>query len=114
MTLEQLREICLSFPHATEDIKWGSDLCFCVGEKMFLVTSLDQKPTSVTFKTTPGEFDLLIEKEGIIAAPYVGRNKWVQVDDVNRFSRKEWSQFARNSYELIVSKLPAKFRKPLK
>jgi predicted DNA-binding protein (MmcQ/YjbR family) len=38
MNIEQLRKFCLSFPGATEDIKWGADLCFCVGEKMFCVT----------------------------------------------------------------------------
>ena len=35
MNIEQLRKFCLSFPGATEDIKWGNDLCFCVGKKMF-------------------------------------------------------------------------------
>ena len=40
MNIEQLRKYCLSFPHATEDVKWGNDLCFCVGGKMFCVTGL--------------------------------------------------------------------------
>ena len=38
MNIEQLRKYCLSFPGATEDIKWGADLCFCVGAKMYWVT----------------------------------------------------------------------------
>ena len=41
MNIEQLRKFCLSFPGATEDIKWGADLCFCVGAKMFCVTGAD-------------------------------------------------------------------------
>ena len=41
MNIEHLREYCLSFPGATEDVKWGSDLCFSVGAKMFCVTGAD-------------------------------------------------------------------------
>ncbi len=41
MNLEHLRKYCLSFPGVTEDVKWGNDLCFCVGEKMFCVTGVD-------------------------------------------------------------------------
>jgi hypothetical protein len=35
MTVEDLRDICISLPHSTEDIKYGTDLCFSVGKKTF-------------------------------------------------------------------------------
>ena len=38
MNVDWLRELCLSFPHATEQIQWGSDLLFKVGGKMFAAT----------------------------------------------------------------------------
>ena len=43
MNIEQLRKYCLAFPGATEDVKWGSDLCFSVGAKMFAVTGVDSQ-----------------------------------------------------------------------
>ena len=40
MNIEEFKEMCLSFPHATEDVKWGKDLCFLVGGKMFAAAGL--------------------------------------------------------------------------
>jgi predicted DNA-binding protein (MmcQ/YjbR family) len=41
MNIEALRKFCLSLPAVTEDVKWGADLCFSVGGKMFCVTSME-------------------------------------------------------------------------
>ena len=43
MTLETLRTLCLSFPGATEQIQWGSDLVFKVGGKMFCVSCTEPR-----------------------------------------------------------------------
>ena len=37
MTIDGVRRICRSFPGVTEDLKWGADLAFCTGGKMFCV-----------------------------------------------------------------------------
>jgi predicted DNA-binding protein (MmcQ/YjbR family) len=47
MNIEEVQSLCNQLPGVTEDIKWGSDLCFSVGGKMFLVTGLEQSP--ITF-----------------------------------------------------------------
>ena len=70
MNLEQLQKFCLSFPGATEDIKWGADLCFCIGEKMFCVTGADSIAGGLSLKCTPEKFAELIEREGIDPAAY--------------------------------------------
>ena len=49
---------------ATEDIKWGADLCFCVGAKMFCVTGADSISGGLSIKCTPEKFAELIEREG--------------------------------------------------
>lgn len=54
MNLDQLRELCLSFPGTTEDLKWGADICFMVADKMFCVTG---EWGGASFKVTPEEFD---------------------------------------------------------
>jgi predicted DNA-binding protein (MmcQ/YjbR family) len=112
MEIELLQKLCLSFPAATEDIKWGNDLCFSVGGKMFCVVSLE-RPLKVAFKVKDEEFDELSNSEGFIPAPYMARAKWVLVTDPSKFSKKKWEQYIRQSYELIRTKLTAKARKEL-
>ena len=44
MDFESAKALCRTFPGATEDIKWGADLVFSVGEKMFAVTGDEVRP----------------------------------------------------------------------
>lgn len=114
MNIEQLREFCLSLPHATEDVKWGQDLCFSVAGKMFCVTGLE--PTdgiSLSFKCTPEKFAELTELDGIIPAPYVARYHWVRVEDPAALPRSEIMALIRESYQMVFDKLPPKVRKGL-
>jgi predicted DNA-binding protein (MmcQ/YjbR family) len=108
MTLEDLRNICLQLDDVTEDIKWGHDICFSIGGKMFLVTSADSTPTGASFKVPDYDFDMLTEREGFMPAPYVARYKWVYVKDIRLINKKEWEQFAKKSYQLVKAKLPKK------
>ena len=111
MNIEQLRKFCLSLPGATEDIKWGADLCFSVGGKMFCVTGADSSSGGMSFKCTPEKFDDLIERKGIDPAAYVGRYKWVHVDDANTLPPAELKQLIKTSYQLVFDKLPSKIKK---
>lgn len=113
MTLEDLRTLCLSLPAATEDIKWGQDLVFSIGAKMFCATGLDQTPVSASFKVKDEDFDEFCSRPGFMPAPYLARYKWVAVDDITRLSRGEWEQCIRQSYELVKARLPAKVKKQL-
>jgi predicted DNA-binding protein (MmcQ/YjbR family) len=111
MTVDMLRTICRTLPDVTEDIKWGHDLCFCVAGKMFTVVNLE-RPHSVAFKCTPETFGELIERPGIIPAPYMARNMWVQEQELGDvLDRRELESLVRTSYDLVVSKLP-KSRRP--
>jgi predicted DNA-binding protein (MmcQ/YjbR family) len=112
VNLDQLRKICKLLPHVTEDIKWGHDLCFCVGEKMFCVTGLEE-PVQVSLKVTDEEFDELSVSKDIVPAPYVARYKWILVQNTDRFSKKEWEHYIVQSYTLVKNKLPAKIKKQL-
>jgi predicted DNA-binding protein (MmcQ/YjbR family) len=113
MNIEQLRKYCLSFPSATEDIKWGSDLCFCVGAKMFCVTGADSPFTGLSIKCTPEKFEELIERDGIDPAAYVGRYKWVHIADTNALTPSELKALIKKSYELVFDKLPPKVKKAI-
>jgi predicted DNA-binding protein (MmcQ/YjbR family) len=74
MNIESLRELCLSLPHVTEDVKWGADICFSIGGKMFCVSGF-HSPFTTSFKVDEAEFEELSSKEGIVPAPYLARQK---------------------------------------
>lgn len=77
MTVETVRQTCMSFPRVTEDVKWGNDLVFSVGQKMFVALDIEP-PHSIAFKCSPEVFHELVERDGIIPAPYLARAMWVQ------------------------------------
>jgi predicted DNA-binding protein (MmcQ/YjbR family) len=104
MDIEAIRDICKNLPSVTEDVKWGNDLCFIIGGKMFCVTPMDT-PLKVSVKVTDEEFGELINLPGIIPAPYVARYKWILVEDVNVFTAKKWEQYITRSYNLVKAKL---------
>ena len=112
MNIEELREFCLSLPAVTEDIKWENNLVFSVGGKMFCLADLDP-PLRVSFKVREEEFAELTSVPDIIQAPYFARMMWVSVIDESSLSRGDWEKYLRQSYELVKSKLPKKFRENL-
>jgi predicted DNA-binding protein (MmcQ/YjbR family) len=106
MTLDGLREICRALPGTTEEVKWGQDLCFCVGGKMFAAVNLEP-PHQLGFKCTPDNFAELTEREGIIPAPYLARAMWVQESELGEvLERPELAQLLQSAYDLVVAKLP--------
>jgi predicted DNA-binding protein (MmcQ/YjbR family) len=113
VTIDDIKSICKNLPAATEDVKWGADLCFCVGAKMFCVTGLDQAPVSASFKVKDEEFEEVAARQNFRPAAYVARYKWVTVDDVSKITKKELEQFIRQSYDLVRNKLPKKTRESL-
>jgi predicted DNA-binding protein (MmcQ/YjbR family) len=106
MDIEEIRQFCLSMPHATEDVKWGSDLTFSVGKKMFAVTGLETGEQGVSFKCTPEKFAELVEQDGIRPAHYVARYHWVTVEKLDALSGDELKNLIENSYKLVWDKLP--------
>jgi len=112
MDIDFLRKFCLSLPAVTEDIKWGNDLVFSIGDKMFCVASLEA-PFKCSFKVRDEEFEELSNKDGFIPAPYMARAKWVLVTNPTKLNKKQWEQYIKQSYELVSSKLTRKLREQL-
>ena len=113
MNIEKLRKFCLAFPGATEDIKWGNDLCFNVGGKMFTVTAADSSDAGVSLKTTPDRFAELTERQGIIPAHYVARYHWITIEDLDAVTPAELKELISESYRMVFDKLPAKIKKTI-
>lgn len=113
MNADWLREVCLSFPSATEQIQWGNDLVFKVGGKMFAVTPLEPAPVLLSFKASPENFAELTERANIIPAPYLARAQWVALETRDALHAEELAQLLRESYDLVFAKLPKRTRDAL-
>ena len=113
MNVDWLRDLCLSFPGATEQIQWGCDLLFKVGGKMFAVTPLEPAPVCLSFKASPENFAELTERPNIIPAPYLARAQWVALQTMDALPFEELSRLLRDSYDMIFAKLPKKTREAL-
>ena len=113
MNIDQLRKLCLSFPGATEQIQWGDDLLFKVGGKMFAVTPLEPAKLWISLKANPDNFAELTERPGVQPAPYLARAKWIALESPDALPTEEVAGLLRESYELVLRKLPRKTRETI-
>lgn len=114
MNVEWVRRVCLEFPHATEQVQWEDDLVLKVAGKMFAVMPLIPAKVTLSFKCTPEEFAELTEREGIIPAPYMARAQWVALEPGTSLPAAELKRLLRQSYDLVVAKLPKKMQAELR
>ncbi len=110
MDIDWIRDLCLSLPAATEQILWGNDLVFKVGGKMFAAAALEPGPVCLAFKCSDEDFAELIERPGIIPAPYAARAHWVALESDTALRRPELDQLLRNAHSLIIGKLSKKLQ----
>ena len=106
---KSLLAFCRSLPHVTEDVKWGNDLVFSIGDKMFAGFGVDGG-AGFGCKCSEDDFAALTELEGIVPAPYAARFFWISVRDPRALSEADAKDLLRKSYDLVLGKLPAKFR----
>ena len=113
MNVDWIRDLCLSFPHATEQIQWGDNLVFKVAGKIHAIAVLRPAKTWLCFKVSPEKFPELTERPGVIPAPYLARAKWVALETKDALSPDELRILLRDSYDMVVAKLPRKTREAL-
>jgi len=109
MNVEWVRAHCLTLPYTTEQVLWGDDLVFKIGGTMYAVVVLAPHHNVVmSFKCTPEVFAELVERPGIIPAPYSARSHWVALEREDALPRTEIKRLIRASYDLVIAKLPKK------
>jgi predicted DNA-binding protein (MmcQ/YjbR family) len=117
MDATALRRLAGHWPGVTEDVKWGNDLVFSVGGKMFCV--LDITPTEAggsgrfSFKVGPERFLEFTDRPGIIPAPYMARAHWVSLTRPDALPAAERDAAVRRSYELVRATLTKKLQREL-
>ncbi|OOG45954.1 MmcQ/YjbR family DNA-binding protein [Rhodanobacter sp. C01] len=114
LTAIQLEALCGKWPGVTRDIKWGADLVFSVGGKMFVVTPSDgSEGGRLSFKVADERFLELTDQPGIIAAPYLARSRWISVTEPQRFGTDELAALILDAYVLVRAKLTRKLQATL-
>ncbi len=108
---ETLRALAASLPGATKDIKWGADLVYSVGAKMFCVFLLhDGRAASCSLKVDDDRFLELTGVPGVIPAPYLARARWIQVKPGHALAAADLGQLLRRSHALVAAKLTHKLQ----
>ncbi len=111
--MKSLHALCRSLPGVTEDVKWGADLVFSVGGKMFAVFPMGEyEDQGFSFKVEEPAFDALTRRKGIIPAPYLARASWIKVLP-KALPKKEIEALLRESWRLVALRLPRKQRELL-
>jgi predicted DNA-binding protein (MmcQ/YjbR family) len=113
MDIESIRKFCVALPGATEQIQWEDDLVFKVGGKMFAVVRLEPARVYISFKASAEDFAELVERPGIIPAPYLARAQWIALESESALRRTELEELLRRAHSLILAKLPKKLREKL-
>tara|TARA_B110000211_G_C13933445_1_gene488216 strand:+ start:500 stop:853 length:354 start_codon:yes stop_codon:yes gene_type:complete len=113
MNIEDLRDYCLSFKGTSEAIKWDTALTFMVSTKIFVLSSVDAFPTRCSIKVEREVFEELIEDDNFIQAPYLAKNQWIQIQDIEQVKDNQLKALVSNSYSRIKSKLTKKLQKEI-
>jgi predicted DNA-binding protein (MmcQ/YjbR family) len=108
------RQLAATLPAATEDIKWGADLVYSVGGRMFCIFLLDgERPTTCSFKVDAERFLELTGLAGVEPAPYLARAHWVQLRPGHALGAADLDSLIRRSHALVAARLTRKLRSEL-
>ena len=113
MAIDWVRKVCMALPHTTETVQWGDNLVFKVGGKIYAIAALEPGDRWLSFKCSPDDFAELVERPGIVPAPYLARAHWISLETANALPPAVVEAKLRKAYELVVSKLPKKIRAAL-
>lgn len=114
LTAAQLQALCGHWPGVTRDTKWGVDMVFSVGGKMFAVMPSDgSEGGRLSFKVDDDRFLALTDQPGIIPAPYLARAHWISITEPQRFATAELAAYILDAYTLVRAKLTKKLQAEL-
>lgn len=107
MNIESLREYCISKAGVTEGFPFGEDtLVFKVGEKLFLLTSLN-RPESFNVKCDPEKAIELRELfNEVIPGYHMNKKHWNTVFYNGSLTDHQLKEMIDHSYNLVFQSLP--------
>ncbi|MDO5509685.1 MAG: MmcQ/YjbR family DNA-binding protein [Weeksellaceae bacterium] len=114
MHIEQLREICLAFPHVTEDFPFDQKTLVCrVGNKIFALTDIEEVEPSVNLKCDPELATAWREQYSAVKPGYHMNKKHWNTVHIHALPEHIVHQMLQHSYDCVWKNLPLKVRKQL-
>ncbi len=120
MDAERARTYLLTLPHVVETMQWGVNLVFWVGDKaiggkMFALLNLEPDGAAVIwFAATPDHAAELLEREGLMRAPYLGRLGWIAAERWGALREREWKEEFESAHAVVFARIPPRTRGTLK
>jgi predicted DNA-binding protein (MmcQ/YjbR family) len=110
-----LRRYCLSFPGSEETFPFGPETSvFKVGGKIFALSQLEREPLQVSVKCEPWLAEQLREAHAAVTPGYhLNKRHWNTVLVDGSLSEQMLEHMVEDSYDLVVSALPASRRQAL-
>src|SRR5450755_3344278 len=120
MDAERTRAFLLTLPHVvetgSETRRWGDKLVFRVGAqadggRMFAQFDFAEDGRGVlSFAAGPDRFHELLERDGVVPAPYRARIHWVALEHWDVFGRGELEELLQRAHALTYAKLSKRTR----
>ena len=104
-------KVCLALPGATLDHPFGDDHdAYKVGGKMFCMVG---GSGSISFKVSDIAYEVLTESGQARPAPYMARNKWVNLAQIDDWADDELAEHLAIAHGIVAAKLTKKVRAAL-
>lgn len=115
MNIEEYRNYCLSFKGTDESFPFDDrTLVFKVAGKMFSATDVEDFEM-INVKCDPVKaLELREEYDAVIPAYYMNKKHWNSIRTDGNIPDNLIRQWIRDSYDLVVAKLPKKVRETLR
>jgi predicted DNA-binding protein (MmcQ/YjbR family) len=115
MTPDVLRDYCLSFRGSTETFPFGPETsAFKVAGKIFALSRLAETPLCISLKCEPGLAQQLRAAHAAVTPGYhLNKRHWNTVIVDGSLPDNMIDDMVEDSYDLVVSQLPAVRRRTL-
>ncbi|MEZ0539553.1 MmcQ/YjbR family DNA-binding protein [Fibrella arboris] len=115
MTVDELRDYCLSKPATTESFPFNeTTLVFKVAGKLFALSDIESRPMRVSLKCEPERAAELRESyRAIQAAFHMNKTHWNTVTSDGSLRDSFIRELIDHSYERVVAGLPKAVRESL-
>ena len=104
-------EVCLALPSVTLDHPFGEEHdAYRVGGKIFAMVG---ERGGISFKVSDIAYEVLTETGHARPAPYMARNKWVNLPQINDWADDELAEHLAIAHGIVAAKLTKKARAAL-
>ena len=101
-------KVCLALPGVTLDHPFGDDHdAYKVGGKMFAIVG---GMGGLSFKVSDIAYEVLTEDGRARPAPYLARNKWVNLERIDAWPDDELAEHLAIAHSIVAAKLTKKAR----